>query len=555
MNTRSAGGAWLIGWRPYPLLVALCLCLYLPGQAALPVLDRDEARFAQASRQMLESGDFLDIRFRDGPRNNKPAGVYWLQAAAVAAFSDPHSTAIWPYRLPSLIGAVAAVLLVFGLGRALLAAGDPAAAAPTAFVAAALLGCALATIAEAHIAKTDAALLAATTAAQGALGLCYVRARTGAGVGRGVAAVFWLGEIAAIYLKGPIGPGLALATGTTLWLADRDAQWLRDLRPFVGGAAALLAVAPWLYAIQHATQGQFLAGSVGHDFWAKIVGAREAHGAPPLYYLVLAMVTFWPGSLALVPALQRGWQNCGNPASRFLLAWLVPAWVVLELVPTKLPHYALPLYPALALLAAAAMSESAAAEGLIARLLRIVARVVWAAVTLGLAAALIALPVAFGTGAVWPSITGAAAVAALVGVSLCRRHCPIGTVALLAGLAVALIVPAALVVPSLDRLWLSRTAAALIARHPAAAGAPPVVIGYNEPSLVFLLDGRLRTATADAAATEAGGMALVEERQTPVFERTLAQRGLAAMAVDSVSGTDYSNGQRMVLTLYRIEKR
>jgi len=85
----SGDRVWLSGWRPYALLAALCFALYLPGIAAIPPLDRDEARFAQASRQMLETGDFLRIRFQDEARNKKPAGIYWLQAASVAAFSTP----------------------------------------------------------------------------------------------------------------------------------------------------------------------------------------------------------------------------------------------------------------------------------------------------------------------------------------------------------------------------------------------------------------------------------------------------------------------------------
>src|SRR6202045_1643672 len=107
---------WPAGWRPYVLLAALCLVLYLPGIASIPPLDRDEARFAQATRQMLETGDFVRIRFQDEARNKKPAGIYWLQAAAGAAFSSPDSASIWPYRLPSAFAATAAVLLTFGFG-------------------------------------------------------------------------------------------------------------------------------------------------------------------------------------------------------------------------------------------------------------------------------------------------------------------------------------------------------------------------------------------------------------------------------------------------------
>src|SRR5581483_4902310 len=120
--------AWLSGPRAYALLTVLCLALYVPGLAAIPPLDRDEARFAQATRQMLETRDFLRIRFQDEARNKKPAGIYWLQAAAVAAFSTADSTAMWPYRLPSLVGATAAVLMLFAFGRLFLDTGPPRAA-------------------------------------------------------------------------------------------------------------------------------------------------------------------------------------------------------------------------------------------------------------------------------------------------------------------------------------------------------------------------------------------------------------------------------------------
>ena len=68
----------------------LCgLLLFLPGFFNIPPIDRDEARFAQATKQMVETGDFIDIRFQDDVRYKKPVGVYWLQAAAVETASNP----------------------------------------------------------------------------------------------------------------------------------------------------------------------------------------------------------------------------------------------------------------------------------------------------------------------------------------------------------------------------------------------------------------------------------------------------------------------------------
>jgi 4-amino-4-deoxy-L-arabinose transferase-like glycosyltransferase len=552
---------FLLGWRPYAILAALCLALYLPGMSTIPVLDRDEARFAQATRQMLETGDPLHIRFQNEARNQKPAGIYWLQAASVRAFSDPASTAIWPYRLPSLIGAGLAVLLTFGLGRALLgeAPDTDSGASRTALIAAVLLATALGTMAEAHIAKTDAALLAAIVAGQGALGIAYVRARAGKPVSAGIAALFWAAEITAILLKGPIGPVLALVTAVTLLIADRDAAWLRALRPLAGSIVTVLVIAPWLYAIERATEGRFLADSLGHDFLSKLLGAQESHGAPPFYYLTLAMVTFWPGSLFLAPTLIRGWQRHEQPLVRFLLAWIVPAWVAMELIPTKLPHYVLPLYPALALLAAGAIAEGfGSAERVWARWTGWAVEALWVAVTLFLAGALIFLPVRFGTGV---GIAGPAAAFVLICLTalwLWRRPGPAATTVTMAAMALALTIPAAIwVLPSLDRLWLSRDVAALVARDPPPAGASLVTLGYTEPSLVFLLGGKLRVAMVSGAVAElaGGGDVLVNGREDAQFLQGLTARGLQATPIGSVRGTDYSNGQRLVLTLYRLEPK
>ena len=71
--------------RACVLLVLLSLAAFLPGFQTLQPLDRDEPRFAQASKQMLETRDFVDIRFQDEARHKKPVGIYWLQSATVAA--------------------------------------------------------------------------------------------------------------------------------------------------------------------------------------------------------------------------------------------------------------------------------------------------------------------------------------------------------------------------------------------------------------------------------------------------------------------------------------
>src|SRR5436190_15730717 len=542
----QANAVWLTGWRPYALLAALCLLLYLPGIASIPPLDRDEARFAQASRQMLETGDFLRIRFQDEARNKKPAGIYWLQAASVAAFSTPESSAIWPYRLPSVAGALIAALLVFVIGSALFARGAQESAPRLAAVISAMLFAgALGVIAEAHIAKTDAALLAAVVAGQGALGLVYVRARTGRPAMPALAVMFWIAETAAILLKGPPGPALAILTMVTLSIADRDWRWLRGLYPLAGIIFMAVAITPWLVVIEHATEGQFLADSLGQDLWAKLIGAQESHGAPPFSYLLMSIATFWPGSVMLVPALMHAWRHHGAPAERFLLAWLVPAWIVLELLPTKLPHYVLPLYPALALLAGAALVAGARAAA--PRWLRyadVASKALWGLVTIALAGALVVLPFRFGDHLSIAGLIGAIALLGLMAALLYRWPRPPLVAAILVGLSAAFILPAgSAVLPGPDRLWLSRAAADLVAHQPAGAGAPLVAIGYGEPSLVFLLGGHIRLTPPPAAAETlaGGGAALVSNREEATFRQALSAHGLNAHPLGTVAGFDYSN--------------
>src|SRR5579871_2513032 len=101
--------AWLAR-RPWTSLGLLCLLLWTPGVLSLPPLDRDESRFAQSSRQMLESGNFIDIRFGHVPRYKKPVGIYWLQAATTEVAGLGDRSKIWTYRLASLLGGLLAVL-------------------------------------------------------------------------------------------------------------------------------------------------------------------------------------------------------------------------------------------------------------------------------------------------------------------------------------------------------------------------------------------------------------------------------------------------------------
>jgi len=539
-------GELIRGWRAPALLLALCALLFLPGLASLPPTDRDEARFAQATRQMLETRDFLRIRFQDEARNKKPAGIHWLQAASVALFSDPESPEIWPYRLPSALGALAAVLLTFAFGRAWVGR-------ETAFLGAALLASSLGLTVEAHLAKTDAVLLAAAVAAQGALGEIYRRSREDTASSWTWPLLFWCAHGLALLIKGPISLLASGLTACALGFYERQWRWLLGLRLFWGVPLMLLIAGPWFLAIVFATDGAFVTEAGGGDLLGKLLHGQESHGAPPGAYLALAFVSFWPGSIALGMAARRAWRERKNDMTRFLIAWIVPFWIVMEAVPTKLPHYVLPTYPALALLAARALLQGGVAERW--HWLEGLGVAFWGIATVALAGGMIAVP-SYLLGETMPAAVLAAAAVLLLSAqflkSLQRRESRplygIAAAVALSGIGFGAVLPA------LDPIWLSRSVAALIAREQ-LQGHPVLAAGYSEPSLVFMLGTPTKLTTADGAARLLAkipnALALVSDRETAAFHASLEKAGIPVSTVGEVSGINYSNARRVTLTLYR----
>ena len=117
----ALGRTWLL---PAVALILLAAVVLLPGLDAIPVVDRDEARFVQASRQMLDSGTlegWTVPMVGEKYRLNKPPLIYWLQATSAGVFSgfDSASASIWMYRLPSMLAALCTVLITWRLGTAM----------------------------------------------------------------------------------------------------------------------------------------------------------------------------------------------------------------------------------------------------------------------------------------------------------------------------------------------------------------------------------------------------------------------------------------------------
>ncbi|MEO1469635.1 MAG: glycosyltransferase family 39 protein [Pseudomonadota bacterium] len=576
----------------------VALLATLPGLTSLPVTDRDEARFAQATKQMHETGDLVDIRFQDAPRWKKPVGIYWLQAATTLPFGGAEAS-IWAYRLPSLLGAVLGAMATLWAARALLAP-------PAALLAGLALGTTVLVAAESTIAKTDAALMLTAVLALGAL----LRVLVGQ-AGRGTWLVFWLAMAAAILLKGPIVPLIALLALGAVALADRRVPSLAALRPLPGIGLTVLLVAPWLITIWIISDGRFFAESVGEDLLGKVAEGKEKHWGPPGLYSAIVWGTFWPWAAFLPGALAAAWaarssrvvlllaawvlpwlvaiwevsgggffaeavgedllgkvsegkeKHWGPPglytaivwgtfwplagllpgaiatlwarraavregALMVALAWILPFWIVLEAVPTKLPHYVLPLYPALAILVAWHVLEG---EAPARRWLVRAGAVVTALPGLALGLAAIVLPVALEgrlvAGAALLGLAGAvlalvAGRAALQGRMLAQAGA--------GGLSALAVIAAALqfALPALDSAFATPRLVAMAEPWRACGQGPLVSIGYREPSLVFTAGTDTLMPTTDEGAdllARPGAVALVTDRRRARLEALMAERG------------------------------
>jgi len=539
--------------RVAAFIVLCCALLMLPGFFTIPAIDRDEARFAQATKQMVETGDYVDIRFQDEVRYKKPVGIYWMQAAAVQAATalglPGAPLRIWIYRIPSLIGAVGAVLLTYWTALAFVTRRGA--------VFAALMMCASVLLgAEARLGKTDSMLLFTVVAAMGALARAYLSWQRGEDLERppwSWPAIFWTALAGGVLIKGPLILMFAGLTVVSLAIRDRGASWLWRLRPVWGLMWMLVLVLPWFVAIYWRAGDAFFTDSVGGDMLSKLA-AQESHGAPPGLYLLLFGITFWPGAPLTAMAAPAVWRARREPGAQFLLAWLVPSWIVFELVLTKLPHYVLPLYPAVAILTAGALERRVLSRAWLMRstawwfglpvfaaIIAVVGAIILTRQPAFLAWPLLAAAMIFGLFAWW-----------LYESSHAERSL-LNAVASAVFLALAIY---GVVIPHLSTLFPSAEIARAL-RNVTCVGPMAAAAGFHEPSLVFMTgSSTLLTDGSGAADFLSQGncrFALVEQRSERAFVQRAEAIGLRYNMASRIDGYNISQGRPVSIAIFRSE--
>ena len=356
------------GVRNFALLFLGCLAFHLAGTWSLPLIDRDEPRFAEASREMRERSNYVVPYFNEQYRFDKPPLTYWAQIASYHLLGENDFAA----RLPTAIAAALVALLLYGWGSRI-------ADERVGLWAAVMFTLCLQTFIHGKAAVADMWLVLFVTTAHWAgyellLGEERGKRRT-PNVQRptpkaeGFAGnswwwVFYVSLAFAFLAKGPIGwtPLLAVAG---MRFFSREVNLRRRFAFLSGGVVMLAIVAAWGVPALVRTHGEFFSIGIGRHVVARSLVAMEGHGANSAgaylltlpFFFVAVFLSFFPWSMKLPWLARRLWRE-RDVTDNYLIVGAAVIFLIFTLVKTKLLHYTLPAFPLLSLLLARRLVRS-----------------------------------------------------------------------------------------------------------------------------------------------------------------------------------------------------
>ncbi len=360
--------------RNFALLFAGCVLFHIAGTWSLPLIDRDEPRFAEASREMIDRGDYIVPYFNNQLRLDKPPLTYWAQAVSYRIFGENDFAA----RLPSAIAAALTALVIFAWGMRL--GGEK-----LGWWAAIIFTLSLQTFVHAKAAVADMWLVLFVTLAHWS-GYELLQRRTPDAqrptpnqeaaasrlpwqICKSPFLIFYLSLALGFLAKGPIAWTPLLTVGAIIFYL-RDWQLGRRFKFVYGILLTLTVIALWGIPALIQTRGEFFTVGIGRHVIGRSFATMEGHGANSLsiyllflpFYFVTLFVSFFPWSIKLPWLVRKLWRERKtgiadpgynvNNIDAYLLAGIGIIFVIFTLVKTKLPHYTLPAFPLLALLLA-----------------------------------------------------------------------------------------------------------------------------------------------------------------------------------------------------------
>ena len=542
-------------------LIFLILAGIFSGQNSIPPIDRDEARFAQASRQMVQSNDYVNIKFQDEIRAKKPIGIYWLQAFSTKVFG---SEEIGSFRVPSLLSSLISIFFVGFLTRLIFPLYQT-------IVVTLLFSSSITFMGEAHLAKTDATLLCLICIQQYYLLKLILDKKKSFRVKYLYPVIIWFAFSFGVLVKGPLSFAILIPTVILFCYFQKSIDLIRKLKPIIGIIICAFIILPWFFAIEEATQGVFLQKAFNEDFFSKLQSGQEGHGALPGTHLLILSVAIWPVATFLPCLILFCIENKNNIVVQFLISWIVPFWIIIEIIPTKLFHYSLPVLPAIAILAIGGMFQFKSNIKKIQNTL-LKNLIYFSSVLFGLGG------VVLGIGLFYTcykfnidkdfSITFLTILIILITIAVFslslllifnlkainninRKYFYNLPLAIIALSAMFNIINFNFILPKLDYLFPSKILANKIELiNPETITSA----GYHEPSLVFLLKGNvLLSKPHEAAIFMAEGkknISLIEKSSLGEFLEATKELNLKIKIVDTVRGYNIAKGRHVEINIF-----
>lgn len=534
-------------------LVFICFFLSLN---TIPPLDRDESRYIQATVQMLESKDFVNIKFLDAPRLKKPPGIYWLQALSATITKNIlylEQAPLWSYRLPSAIAASISILLTFLLGKILFGRTQG-------IIAALLLVSSPLVFIEAHIAKTDSVLLACILFITYVLSKVIFEKKYEISHSKYLIFLAWITMGFAFLIKGPLVIMFILFTVIFFRIFSKQ-NFIKDLQITIGLMLFIMVALPWFIIINVGDNSSVFLDSVKKDMFLKLISAQESHGAPPGTYLLSSIVSAWPIFLFIIPTSIWAYKKRKEKAVIFLLCSILPAWIVFELVPTKLMHYILPLLPSLAILSAA-MIVSLNKMNTLNILNKFFIRIISLLPSLGgiiISSAIWVLAIKFGKGitlSVFLVIFIYFISSIICAYFLFKRNYLTSFITIVFSNLLALNILFIFLPKQLDKIWVTEKVYEYIKKENIQHSVG--MLGYSEPSLVFRLGSSSKILTSsddaiDKIIKNKIKYIIIEDKYTEEFIIKADENQLSINVLNiKVSGFNYSKGEYVIINIINI---
>lgn len=548
-----------LDYKHLHIKISLCflvfICFFL-SLNTIPPLDRDESRYIQATVQMLESKDFVNIKFLDAPRLKKPPGIYWLQALSATITKNIlylEQAPLWSYRLPSAIAASISILLTFLLGKILFGRTQG-------IIAALLLVSSPLVFIEAHIAKTDSVLLACILFITYVLSKVIFEKKYEISHSKYLIFLAWITMGFAFLIKGPLVIMFILFTVIFFRIFSKQ-NFIKDLQITIGLMLFIMVALPWFIIINVGDNSSVFLDSVKKDMFLKLISAQESHGAPPGTYLLSSIVSAWPIFLFIIPTSIWAYKKRKEKAVIFLLCSILPAWIVFELVPTKLMHYILPLLPSLAILSAA-MIVSLNKMNTLNILNKFFIRIISLLPSLGgiiISSAIWVLAIKFGKGitlSVFLVIFIYFISSIICAYFLFKRNYLTSFITIVFSNLLALNILFIFLPKQLDKIWVTEKVYEYIKEENIQHSVG--MLGYSEPSLVFRLGSSSKILTSsddaiDKIIKNKIKYIIIEDKYTEEFIIKADENQLSINVLNiKVSGFNYSKGKYVSINIINV---